>query len=198
MNRKILGAIVLLIIAALGLGYWGTKRSEKQAGSVEDTYCAQVITPARNPQTGEIKEYPTPCDVPAGWEILSTDSSGIPLLVGKNAIYVPDQKPGSSVSIHTFVLETKGFAVIHEDASGKPGPIIGTSNLLKAETGTVVVTLARASRNGEFLYAMLHKDDGDGKYDTAKDLPIMDDAGNPIMMRFKIDINAVPAFESKL
>ena len=30
--------------------------------------CIQVITPARNPETGECKEYPTPCDVPNGWE----------------------------------------------------------------------------------------------------------------------------------
>ncbi|MBI4158361.1 MAG: hypothetical protein HY505_01970 [Candidatus Yanofskybacteria bacterium] len=30
-------------------------------------FCIQVITPARNPQTGEIREFPTPCDVPEGW-----------------------------------------------------------------------------------------------------------------------------------
>lgn len=31
-------------------------------------FCIQVITPARNPSTGEIVEFPTPCDVPDGWE----------------------------------------------------------------------------------------------------------------------------------
>lgn len=30
--------------------------------------CIQVITRARNPQTGEEKDFPTPCDVPEGWE----------------------------------------------------------------------------------------------------------------------------------
>lgn len=30
--------------------------------------CAQVITPAKNPQTGQCMEFPTPCDVPADWE----------------------------------------------------------------------------------------------------------------------------------
>lgn len=30
--------------------------------------CIQVITPAKNPQTGEIVEFPTPCDVLEGWE----------------------------------------------------------------------------------------------------------------------------------
>ncbi|MFQ6049892.1 MAG: DUF5667 domain-containing protein [Candidatus Paceibacterales bacterium] len=29
--------------------------------------CIQVITPAKNLKTGECKEFPTPCDVPAGW-----------------------------------------------------------------------------------------------------------------------------------
>lgn len=32
--------------------------------------CIQVITPARNPQTGEVKDFPTPCDVPEGWEVI--------------------------------------------------------------------------------------------------------------------------------
>jgi len=32
-----------------------------------DRFCAQVITPAKNPQTGECREFPTPCHVPSGW-----------------------------------------------------------------------------------------------------------------------------------
>lgn len=41
--------------------------------SLSDTagkVCAQVITRAKNTKTGEIKKFPTPCDVPAGWQIL--------------------------------------------------------------------------------------------------------------------------------
>ena len=30
--------------------------------------CIQVIAPARNPLTGECRNFPTPCDVPEGWE----------------------------------------------------------------------------------------------------------------------------------
>ena len=33
--------------------------------------CIQVIAPARNPQTGETRDFPTPCDVPEGWEVVS-------------------------------------------------------------------------------------------------------------------------------
>lgn len=34
---------------------------------IQPPICAQVITPAKDPKTGECKEFPTPCDVPQGW-----------------------------------------------------------------------------------------------------------------------------------
>ena len=37
---------------------------------IEPTFCIQVITPARNPETGEVRDFPTPCDVPEGWEMI--------------------------------------------------------------------------------------------------------------------------------
>jgi hypothetical protein len=37
-------------------------------GGANDKVCAQVITPAKNPRTGECKEFPTPCDVPGNWK----------------------------------------------------------------------------------------------------------------------------------
>lgn len=37
---------------------------------VEYEICTQVITPARDPETGEVREFPTPCDVPVGWEVV--------------------------------------------------------------------------------------------------------------------------------
>jgi hypothetical protein len=41
--------------------------------------CIQVITPARNPKTGECRNFSTPCDVPAGWE--KTAACKIPQLL---------------------------------------------------------------------------------------------------------------------
>lgn len=32
--------------------------------------CAQVVTTAINPATGEQKDFPTPCDVPEGWGVM--------------------------------------------------------------------------------------------------------------------------------
>ncbi|MCC7356795.1 MAG: hypothetical protein IT410_04275 [Candidatus Doudnabacteria bacterium] len=36
----------------------------------DDEFCIQVITPARNPQTGDTEDFPSPCDVPEGWELI--------------------------------------------------------------------------------------------------------------------------------
>lgn len=38
--------------------------------TVNGAMCAQVITPAKNPETQEIRDFPTPCDVPEGWKII--------------------------------------------------------------------------------------------------------------------------------
>ena len=35
--------------------------------SNQDNICIQVVTPARNPSTGQCINFPTPCEVPAGW-----------------------------------------------------------------------------------------------------------------------------------
>lgn len=40
------------------------EEAEKRRGEI---ICAQVVTRARNPATDEVKEFPTPCDVPEGW-----------------------------------------------------------------------------------------------------------------------------------
>lgn len=37
---------------------------------IEPEICIQIITPARNPETGELRDFPTPCDVPEGWEVI--------------------------------------------------------------------------------------------------------------------------------
>ena len=47
--------------------------------------CIQVITPARNPETGEIREFPTPCAVPDGWEKIENE--------------VPDLESGSELDL---------------------------------------------------------------------------------------------------
>jgi hypothetical protein len=42
-----------------------------QLGATAAGPCIQVITPARNPLTGECRTFSTPCEVPDGWEKVS-------------------------------------------------------------------------------------------------------------------------------
>lgn len=63
--RNIVLSLALFFVVLTGF-FLFKAFSQKEEGSM----CAQVITPARNPETGEIKEFGTPCDVPEGWDTL--------------------------------------------------------------------------------------------------------------------------------
>lgn len=122
--------------------------------------------------------------LPSGKEFSpSGDSSG--LIVGGNAIYVAEQAPGRSFSVAVTRWEKPGFVVIHEDANGAPGKILGVSSLLPAgETKNLSpITLSRSTRDTETVYAMLHFDNGDGSFDAKNDKPALDSVGGePVMM----------------
>ena len=62
----------------------------------EQTVCIQVITPARNPATGEVREFPTSCDMPSGW--LRTELTGT--ILKKPLLPVPTSiTPNTAVSM---------------------------------------------------------------------------------------------------
>ena len=112
-------------------------------------------------------------------------------LTGGNAIAVSDQPPGNAVTIQMVVLATSSWVVIHEDAEGKPGRILGARRFDgtggKQQSGGV--DLLRGTEEGRVYYAMLHLDDGDRQFDHTKDLPIADQQGNVILMRFVASAN---------
>lgn len=112
-------------------------------------------------------------------------------VVGKNAIYVTEQKPGNSVLVEFALLAQPGFVVIHESRDGEVGAILGASALLPGnETSeAVLITLSRAVKNQEELAAMLHRDDGDMFFNPTADLPLLENEA-PVMMEFHIDENA--------
>ncbi len=73
---------LVLMLAGVGLIYWSFsshRRGAEDAAPIDskigdnDVVCVQVITPAKNPATGEVVDYPTPCDVPDGWEALDRE-----------------------------------------------------------------------------------------------------------------------------
>lgn len=85
---------VVIAVVLIGFGYWatsslffgektpsaslnGAEEENTKNGNEGGVVCIQVITPARNPATGEIREFPTPCDVPEGWEKVENDIPGL-------------------------------------------------------------------------------------------------------------------------
>lgn len=114
------------------------------------------------------------------------------LVIGRNAIYVADQAPSERVAVGFVVLGEPGFVVIHEGKEGAPATILGASSLISVGEANDLppVLLSRKARDGETLFAMLHRDDGDGAFDPAKDIPVRDAGGEPLMMQFSIDKEA--------
>ncbi len=101
-----------------------------------------------------------------------------------NRIIMGDQFPGNQVFVTTVQLANGGWVEIHKDNAGVPGEIIGSMYFDKG-INTGKITLTKATVEGGLYYAMLHSDDGDKKFDAAKDLPLKDAKGNIIMKLFR-------------
>ncbi len=59
-----------LILPSRGTSIKPTTVTPTGTDKPNQIFCAQIITKGKNPATGEIREFPTPCDVPEGWETL--------------------------------------------------------------------------------------------------------------------------------
>lgn len=70
--------LILIIAGIVIASYFATAKTQNwwpfvSEDEKESEICIQVITPARNPKTGEIRDFPTPCDVPEGWEKIESE-----------------------------------------------------------------------------------------------------------------------------
>lgn len=81
MSKKHILFIIIAVIFAL-LSAWLINNylssnisveQNNQGNTGDDIFCIQLITPAKNPETNEIVDFPTPCDVPDGWVVLERD-----------------------------------------------------------------------------------------------------------------------------
>lgn len=179
----ILGVILFIVIPLFQPeDYWEMPPAGQPSADGGDVVCIQVITPAQNPLTGEVRDFPTPCDVPEGWEPLRGGASS-GMIVGENAITVLDQPPGDVVVVSMVALKKAGWVVIHKDANGAPGQIIGASRF-EAGTGTGTVGLFEPMEARKVYYAMLHADSGIELFNPAEDTPLTDENDNILMMPF--------------
>lgn len=110
-------------------------------------------------------------------------------VTGVNRIVMTDQYPGNIVNLSSVQFENGGWVVVHRDSTGTPGPVIGQMYFEKG-VGPGKITVTPPMIEGGTYYAMLHTDDGDKKFDIAKDLPLKDAAGNVIMKIFRATVAA--------
>lgn len=103
-------------------------------------------------------------------------------LSGENAIAASDQPAGVAIAVEVDIDKT-AWAVIHEDAEGKPGKILG-AHLFPAGNHLGTVTLLRGTEAGKKYYAILHTDNGDRAFDYIADLPMTNESEEPIMVVF--------------
>jgi plastocyanin/predicted aspartyl protease len=144
----------VLVVVALLVAACGSTSEQAALPAVE-----QAALPAAEP---------TP--QPAPTEALPAESTITP------AVTVADQEiVDGKVTIAEVVSDGPGWLVIHAQADGKPGPILGYSPVASGANAAVVVTID-ASGATETLYAMLHTDAGEigtWEFPNGPDAPVM-------------------------
>ncbi len=89
--------------------------------------CIQVVTSARNPKTGEIKDFGTPCDVPAGWEVLEGDGLGVYMNGNNKMKRFRSADLGISFD---YLLSPDGYEFIEENIEQTPGKALEKAYIL--------------------------------------------------------------------
>nr|WP_290669426.1 hypothetical protein [Ardenticatena sp.] len=106
-------------------------------------------------------------------------------------VEVSDQvTDGTTVIVDRVVSDGQGWIVIHQDADGKPGPIMGFAQVQDGENTSVAVTLTTPATDGQKLWAMLHTDAGEmgtWEFPDGPDAPVkIDDA--IVMAPFMVEL----------
>jgi len=84
--------------------------------------CAQVVTTARDPITGEQRDFPTPCDVPQGWVTVHTsDGPADPRLAGPNGP-IPVTPSNEPLDLIRRTFDLFGPGATSDDSEGEQGP----------------------------------------------------------------------------
>ncbi|MBI4257264.1 hypothetical protein HY626_04385 [Candidatus Uhrbacteria bacterium] len=113
--------------------------------------------------------------------------------LGGNAIYVENQKSGSSsVLVGFVVLSVPGYIVIYNDDGGVPGSVVGESVLLQTGGEHLTVSLGEPLVENKVYYAMLYQDDGDGQFREDTDTQAVDSEQSVILMTFLATPEAQP------
>lgn len=103
-----------------------------------------------------------------------------------NSVTAPNQPAGYRAILGAVTIAKDGWVVIHEDADGVPGNVLGAQRFSAGTYENSVVELLRNTTEGNIYYAMIHTDDGDKMFDFGKDTPAQNNQGAPIMTIFEV------------
>ena len=186
-THMIVAGIAGLLVGFLAGWLWvdteENPAGEKEIGQTETIDLGSLVKEGQKETTGEATT-PTPTPVaakePAAMPLPSTNTP-----TDDAMIVVAQQLAGTEVTLGALSLPQKYWVAIHEDTQGRPAKILGAKSFAAGTHTGVKMKLVRATVPGQAYYAMLHADDGDGKFDAQKDMPVTKSGGAPVMVRFE-------------
>lgn len=183
----ILAGIAGLLVGFLAGWLWVDKDKEdtKIEEDAKQTIDLESILEEDTTDSTASEETITPPAAPT--DPVTTTPPPVITVTSENKITVDTQTAGVEVKISSLSLTDKFWVVVHEDDRGKPLRILGAKSFTAGEYSDVTMKLLRATVVGQAYYAMLHSDDGDGKFDHLKDMPVTDSSDAPIVVRFETE-----------
>jgi len=184
-------AIVIALVLGVGAGYFvGSSAIQTITTTILQTRTETVVRTEVMTETVMMTETETMMvtETVMVTETEMMEVETIPSVVTINQVVEDD-----SVVIKAVYLDKPGYVVVHQvTLEGKPGPVIGRSELLQPGIyGNIQIAIENYQGRGE-LIAMLHYDDGDGVYNfPGPDKPVVVD-GAIVQSLFKIT-NTVPS-----
>lgn len=139
--------------------------------------------------TGEVGTYEFPdADPPAQVDgevvVVPFEASSTEMVTASVSVGNQELTEGQ-VTVEEVVSEGAGWIVIHADADGSPGQVIGQTAVSNGENNDVVVDINTEDAT-ETLYAMLHTDtDEEGTYEFPDADPPVQDNGEIVMESFQ-------------
>lgn len=108
-----------------------------------------------------------------------------------DAIAAEDQtSDGTSLIVaEVSIVDSPGFVVVHRDADGAPGEVVGHVAIPQETSLQVAVPFDEPVDSGDY-WPMLHVDDGEmGTFEFPNaDGPVTDDDGNIVMVRITLTV----------
>ncbi|MGD8791914.1 MAG: hypothetical protein PVF47_05125, partial [Anaerolineae bacterium] len=137
--------VLTLVVAACG------SAAEPTALPTAEPTALPTAEPTSPPEPTSL---PTPTDMPA-----PTDTPVAEVTIRPSVTVADQEVVDGMVTIAEVVSDGPGWLVIHAQADGSPGPIVGYSPVADGTNADVMVEIDAASAT-ETLYAMLHTDAG--------------------------------------